>query len=65
MVAVLFIAGDQEPAMLFVEVVGNAEILAPEQYGPTCVNVGLVVGFSVIVNVKGVPEQTPDTGVTV
>ena len=34
-VAVLLITGDQDPTMEFVEVVGKAEIDAPEQYGPT------------------------------
>ncbi len=38
----LLIDGDQLPAMPLFEVVGNAGIDTPEQYGPTCVNVGVV-----------------------
>ena len=49
-VAVLFNAGDQVPVMPLVEVVGNADKLAPEQIGATGLNVG-VLGFTVIVNV--------------
>ena len=35
--------------MLFVEVVGNADKLAPEQIAATCVNVGVVLLFTAIV----------------
>ena len=49
MVAVLFNAGDQLPAMLFVDVIGSALNVAPEQIAGTCVNVGVVSGFTVIV----------------
>ncbi len=41
MVAVLFMAGDQVPVILFVEVVGNVK-LPPEQIGATWLNVGIV-----------------------
>jgi len=50
-VAVLLIAGDQVPVMPFVEVVGNAEMLAPLQYGPTAANVGVTFELIVIVSV--------------
>ena len=50
-VAVLFIAGDQVPVIPFVDVVGNAGIVAPEQYGPTAANVGVTFGVIVIVSV--------------
>ena len=48
-VAVLSIAGDQVPVIPLVEVVGNADKLAPEQIAATCVNVGVVFGVTVIV----------------
>ena len=47
----LLIAGDQVPVMPFVEVVGNAGIEAPLQYGPTAANVGVTFEFIVIVSV--------------
>ena len=49
--AVLFSAGDQVPVMPLVDVVGNAVRVAPEQMGATAVNVGVMLGFTVIVNV--------------
>ena len=48
-VAVLFSAGDQVPVILLVEVVGNAVNVAPLQIAATCVNVGVIFGFTVIV----------------
>jgi len=45
-VAVLLIAGDQVPVTPFVEVVGNAAIEAPLQYGPTALNVGVIDAFT-------------------
>ena len=39
----LFIAGDQVPLMLFIEVVGKAANGAPEQIGVICVNVGIML----------------------
>ncbi len=48
-VVVLFIEGDQLPSILFVEVDGNAGIFDSAQYGPACVNVGVVNGLIVIV----------------
>ena len=49
--AVLFSAGDQVPVMPLFEVVGSAVSVAPEQIGATAVNVGVIFGFTVIVNV--------------
>ena len=63
-VAVLFIAGDQVPLMPFVEVVGKAGIVAPEQYGLTGENVGVIFGLTVIVKVV-VVAQAPAVGVNV
>ena len=34
-VVVLLMAGDHVPVMLLLDVVGNAAMVAPEQYGPT------------------------------
>ena len=56
-VAVLFKAGDQLPEMLFVDVVGNALNVAPEQIEATCVNVGVVNGFTVTEVAVEVAEQ--------
>ena len=47
-VAVLFKAGDQDPVILLFDVVGSALNVAPEQIAGTCVNVGVVNGFTVI-----------------
>jgi hypothetical protein len=47
-VAVLFKAGDQDPEILLFDVVGSALNVAPEQIAETCVNVGVVNGFTVI-----------------
>jgi hypothetical protein len=48
-VAELFITGDQLPDIPLFEVVGKGGIEAPEQYGPTCVKVGVVGALIVIV----------------
>ena len=40
-------AGDQEPVILFVEVVGKAAKVAPEQIDVTCVKFGVTLGFKV------------------
>ena len=50
-VAVLFTAGDQVPVKPLLEVVGSALIVAPEQNGPTDVNVGVMFGVIVMVSV--------------
>jgi hypothetical protein len=63
-VSVLFNAGDQVPVMPLLEVVGNAERLAPEQIGATAVNVGVTVGLTVIVTVA-VVAHCPASGVKV
>jgi hypothetical protein len=47
-VVVLFNAGDHVPAILLVDVVGNALNVAPEQIAATCVNVGVVKGLTII-----------------
>ena len=41
--------GDQVPVTPLFDVVGNADKVAPEQIEATCVNVGVVFGFTVIV----------------
>ena len=51
MVAVLSKAGDQVPVIPLVEVVGNADKVAPAQIGATAVNVGVTLAFTVIVKV--------------
>ena len=67
MVAVLFMAGDQLPTMLFVDVVGSALNVAPEQIAGTWVNVGVVNGFTVILIVVVVAHVgvAVDVGVNV
>jgi hypothetical protein len=56
-VVVLLGAGDQVPVMLLVEVVGNAPSVAPEQIGAIALNVGVTLGFTVIVNVAVVAHS--------
>jgi hypothetical protein len=63
-VAVLLSAGDHEPVIPLVEVVGNADKVAPEQIGATAVNVGVIFGLTVIVNVA-VVAHCPAVGVKV
>ena len=64
MVAVLSKAGDQVPVMPFVEVVGNADKVAPEQIGATALKVGVIFGLTVIVKVV-VVAHCPAVGVNV
>ena len=64
MVAVLFIAGDQEPVNPLIEVVGNGDIVAPEQTGATGLNEGVMFGLTVIVNVE-VVAHWPGVGVNI
>src|SRR5204862_279163 len=45
-VVVLSKAGDQVPVKPLFEVVGNALSVPPEQIGATCVNVGVIFGFT-------------------
>ena len=47
----MFNTGDQLPVMPLFEVVGSAVRVAPEQIGATAVNVGVMLGLTVIVNV--------------
>ena len=64
MVCVLFNAGDQVPVIPLVDVVGKADNVAPEQIAFTAVNVGVLFGFTVIVNVA-VVAHCPAVGVKV
>ena len=50
-VAVLFNAGDHVPVIPFVDVVGSADNVAPEQIAATAVKVGITFGLTVIVSV--------------
>ncbi len=62
----LFIAGDQVPEIdvgLFVELVGNAGIELPEQYGPTAAKLGRVVLLIIIVPVAFKVPQPPTKGI--
>ena len=61
-VNVLFIAGDQVPIILLLEVVGNTIKLAPEQIGATWVNDGTEFGVTVIV-IDDVAAHWPIVGV--
>ena len=49
--AVLSKAGAHVPVIPLLEVVGNTVSVAPEQIGDTALNVGVIFGFTVIVNV--------------
>jgi pimeloyl-ACP methyl ester carboxylesterase len=60
-VAVLFIAGDQDPVTPLVEVVGKDAKAAPEQIGATWLNVA-TIGFTTIVIVAGVTVHCPESG---
>ena len=64
MVAVLLSAGDHVPVMPLLDVVGNADKVAPEQIGATAVNVGVTFGLTVIVSVV-VVAHCPAVGVNV
>jgi transcription antitermination factor NusG len=65
-VAVLFNVGDQVPVIagVLVELVGKALNVAPEQIGATALKVGVMFGFTVIVNVV-VVAHCPAVGVNV
>ena len=47
----MFSAGAQVPVMPLLEVVGRADKVDPEQIGATAVNVGVMFGLTVMVNV--------------
>ena len=64
MVVVLFSAGAHVPVIPLFDVVGNAVSIAPEQIGATTVNVGVMFGLTVIVNVV-VVAHCPAVGVKV
>ena len=60
----MFNAGAQVPVMPLLEVVGRADKVAPEQIGATGLNVGVMFGLTVIVNVA-VVAHCPIVGVNV
>ena len=47
----MFSAGAHVPVIPLLEVTGNAFNVAPEQTGATAVNVGVMFGLTVIINV--------------
>jgi hypothetical protein len=63
-VTILFKAGDQLPVILFVEVVGRAAKVAPEHIGDTGLKVGMMFGFTVMIEVV-VAAHCPASGVNV
>jgi hypothetical protein len=63
-VAVLSSAGDHNPVMPLVDVVGNVDKVAPEHIGATALNVGVMLALTVIVNVV-VVAHWPASGVKV
>jgi hypothetical protein len=63
-VVVLSIAGLHAPEIPFVDVVGRAGIVAPEQYGPTVLKVGTVFEFMNMV-IVAVVAHCPAVGVKV
>ena len=62
----MFSAGDQLPVIgvALVDDVGNGDKVAPEQMGATALNVGVIFGLTVIVNVA-VVAHCPAVGVKV
>ena len=60
----MFNAGDHVPVIPLLEVVGRADRVVPEQIGATAVNVGVMFGLTVIVNVA-VVAHCPAVGVNV
>ena len=60
----MFSAGAQVPVMPLFEVVGSADKVAPEHIGATAVNVGVMFGFTTIINVV-VVAHCPAVGVNV
>ena len=61
---VLFNAGDQLPLIPLVEMFGNGASMLPEQMAAIAVNVGLINGSTVIVNVAEA-AHCPAVGVNV
>ena len=64
MVAVLLSAGAQVPVIPLLDVVGNGFNVPPEQIGATALNVGVMFGLTVMVNVV-VVAHCPAVGVKV
>ena len=60
----MFKAGDHVPVIPLLEVVGSADKVAPEQIGATALNVGVILGLTVIVKVA-VVARCPAVGVKV
>ena len=60
----VFKAGDHEPKMPFVEVVGKGARVAPLHRGPTALKVGVMFGFTVMPSVV-VVAHCPAVGVNV
>ena len=56
--------GDQLPEIPLLDVVGRGGIVAPLQYGPACVNVGVVFGV-IVIDMEVVVTQVPPDGVKV
>ena len=48
-VVVLFSAGVHTPVILLLEVIGNGDSVAPTHIAATWVNVGVTIGFTVMV----------------
>ena len=63
-VAVLSTAGFQVPVIPLVEVVGKSASASPSQMSATCVKVGVICGFTVMVMVC-VVAHSPAAGVKV
>ena len=63
-VVVLSSAGVHVPVIPLLDVVGKGVRVAPEQIGATAVNVGVIFGLTVIVNVA-VVAHCPAAGVNV
>ena len=63
-VTVLLSTGVHVPGIPLFDVVGNAASGAPEQMGATAVNVGVMLGLTIIVNVV-VVAHCPAAGVKV
>ncbi len=60
----MLIAGLHVPVIPLVDVVGNAGMEAPEQYGPTAENVGVTLGLMVMVREADI-AHCPAVGVNV
>ena len=60
----MFSAGLQVPVIPLLDVVGRAESASPEQIAATELNVGVTIGFTVIVKVV-VEAHCPPLGVKV